>query len=188
MQRREVLALLGGALGLAASGPALAAPVTGLDVFDEHDVPGRMARVRTQLDAIRARPVSPEMQEYLATTGLPADIIGRTMGALAATAAFRELDQHAQAHPEAQALLDDEAPHAGAVAGAWSGFLHHQHNVRGVTEALRERPELGLDLREKLQQAAAQLGMPERWVEVLLYDHPAIHRRVAMARAFKPRR
>jgi STE24 endopeptidase len=28
---------------------------------------------------------------------------------------------------------------------------------------------------------------PERWVEVLLYDHPAIHRRVAMAHEFKPR-
>ncbi len=178
MQRREILTLIGGALGLAASGPALAAPVTGIDQRDERDVPARVNHIRAQLAAIRARRVPAEMQGYLASKGLAADTIPQLMATFAATAAFRELDVHAQAHPEAQALLAEEAPRAGLIGGRLSHFLKNEHPLSGIDATLRERPEIGLDLRVKLAEAAEAFGIPANWVEALDHHVEAVHWRM----------
>ena len=170
MNRRDALLTFGGALGVAAARPALAAlPMPDLDTLHPDDVVAHIRGVRSHLHGIAARPQSAQMHAYLGTLGLPGDIVGRTLRAMAATSAFRELSPAAQAHPAAQALVREEALGAGEIAILWSKFLIERGAdcLDAVGEALRARPDLGEALREQFHVATAELGSPEPWTRAL---------------------
>ena len=63
-----------------------------------------------------------------------------------------------------------------------------EHLADGYALEITGKPRSFASAMTRLANQNLAEAEPERWVEVLLYDHPAIHRRVAMAREFKPRR
>ena len=128
MRRRDILTGLGSALGMAAAGPAWAAPEA---------VAAPVTAVRDRLHTLRSGTVPPEIRAHLEQRGLPTDILGQTLASVAATVAFHDLGTNT--HPDVEALLREEAPRAGAVSAHWSRLLRAERHP--LNDALQARPD-----------------------------------------------